>query len=63
MATLLLILLAAVVVVIGLRALMVAGEAWQLTWRLSLTARAMFEQATRHISGKLAGPRPTTPTS
>jgi hypothetical protein len=61
MATLLLILLAAVVVVVCLRALIVAGEAWQLTWRLSLTARAMFEQATHHISGKLAGPHPTTP--
>ncbi len=63
MGTLLLILLAAVLVAVGLRALIVAGEAWQLTWRLSLTARAMFEQATRSISGKLAGPRPTTPTN
>ncbi|HEY7126800.1 MAG TPA: hypothetical protein VH540_22875 [Ktedonobacterales bacterium] len=62
MGTLLLILLAAVLVVLGLRALIVAGEAWQLTWRLSLTARAMFEQAARNISGKFAGPRPTTPT-
>ena len=61
MATLLLILLAAIVVVVGLRVLVVAGEAWQLTWRLSLTARVIFEQAKRHMSGKLTTPHPTSP--
>ena len=60
MATLLVILFAGLVVGVGIRVLVVAGEVWQLIWRLSLTVRAMLEQTKRQISAKLLDPRPTS---
>ncbi len=55
MATLLLlVLVAAALVVVGVRALIVAIDALSLTYRLSLTARAQPEPATSaHVSGPI----------